>query len=57
MSLEAGKIIERASTLAEQLEKASLFLIMAREKEAAMILKIGYIICRLVTLRVQDEAT
>ena len=52
LSVEAGEAIKRVSILAGQLEEISLFLIMAREKEAAIISKIRYIIYRLMTLRV-----
>jgi hypothetical protein len=57
ISIKAGEAIEKALILAGQLEKASLSLVMAREKEAVIILKIRYTICRLVTLKVQDKAT
>jgi hypothetical protein len=52
VSIEAGKTIERASILAGQLEKAFLFLVMVREEEAVIVLRVGYTICRLVILRV-----
>jgi hypothetical protein len=52
MSLEARKTIERASILVKQLEKISLSLVMIREEETAIILKVGYIICRLMIPRV-----
>jgi hypothetical protein len=55
MSLEAGKVIKRVLILARQLEEASLFLVIIRKEEAAMILRVGYIICRLIILIVQDE--
>jgi hypothetical protein len=57
VSLKAGKTTEKASILAGQLEKISLSLIITREKEAAIVLKVGYIICRLMTPRVQDKVT
>jgi hypothetical protein len=49
VSLKAEKATERASILVEQLKKVFLSLVMAREEEAAIALKIGYIIYRLVT--------
>jgi hypothetical protein len=52
ISIEAGKTIERVSILIKQLEKISLSLVMTRKEEAAMVLRVGYIICRLITLRV-----
>jgi hypothetical protein len=52
VSIKVGKAIERASILAEQLEEISLSLVIIREEEAVMALKVGYIICRLVTLKV-----
>jgi hypothetical protein len=52
MSLEAGKIIKRVSILAGQLEKVSLSLIIIRKEEAAMALRVGYTIYRLMTPRV-----
>jgi hypothetical protein len=57
LSIKAGKVIERASILAEQLKEISLFLIIIREQEAAMALRIGYIICRLVTPRIRNNTT
>jgi hypothetical protein len=52
MNIKTGKTTKRVSILTGQLEKTSLSLIMIREKEAAMILKIRYTICRLVILKV-----
>jgi hypothetical protein len=52
ISLEAGKAIERISILAGQLKETFLFLMVTREEETVRALKIGYIICCLVTLRV-----
>ena len=52
LSVEAGKATKRVSILAGQLEKASLFLIIAREKEAVMALKIECTICRLTIPRI-----
>jgi hypothetical protein len=52
MSIEVKKTIKRVSILIGQLEKVSLFLIIIREKEAAMAPKIGYTICRLVISRI-----
>jgi hypothetical protein len=57
VSIEAGEATERASILAGQLEEASLSLVMVREEEAAMVLRVGCTICRLVIPRVQDEGT
>jgi hypothetical protein len=52
VSLKAGKVIKRVSILAGQLEKISLSLIMIREEEAVIALKIRCIICRLVTSKI-----
>jgi hypothetical protein len=52
ISLKARKAIKKASILTEQLEKASLSLIMAKEKEAAIVPRVKYTICRLMTPRV-----
>jgi hypothetical protein len=52
ISLEAGETTERVSILAGQLKEVSLFLMIAREEEAVRVLKVRYIICRLVTPRV-----
>jgi hypothetical protein len=52
MSLKAKKAIKRVSILAKQLKKISLSLVMIRKEEAAMVPKIGCIICRLVTSKV-----
>jgi hypothetical protein len=57
MSIKVRETIKRALILAGQLEEASLFLIIIREEEAVMVLRVGCTICRLVTLRVQDKAT
>jgi hypothetical protein len=57
MNIKAKKAIKRASILAGQLEKISLSLVIIREKEAAITLKIECAICRLITLRVQNKAT
>jgi hypothetical protein len=57
ISLEAGKTIKKVSILVRQLEKTSLSLVMAKEKEAVMIPKIGYTIYRLIIPRVQDKGT
>jgi hypothetical protein len=57
VSLETGKATERVSILAKQLEKASLFLIMARKKKAIMALRNKCIICRLTIPKIQDEST
>jgi hypothetical protein len=55
LSIEAGKAIERVSILAGQLEKASLSLIMIREKKAIIALKNECIIYHLVTPRIRDN--
>jgi hypothetical protein len=52
VSLKVGKTIERVSILAGQLEKISLSLVIIKKKEATIILKVRYIIYRLVNLRV-----
>jgi hypothetical protein len=52
ISLKAGKTIERVSILARQLKEIFLSLVMAREEKAAIILRVGCIICRLVTPKV-----
>jgi uncharacterized protein YwgA len=57
MNIEIKKTIKKISILTEQLEKISLFLIVTREEEVAMVLRIGCTIYRLITPRVQDEGT
>jgi hypothetical protein len=57
LSVEARKITKRASILAGQLKKASLFLIMVREKEAVIASKNEYTIYHLVTPRTRDNTT
>jgi ribosomal protein L12E/L44/L45/RPP1/RPP2 len=57
LSVEAEKAIERASILVGQLEKASLSLVIAREKKAVMALRNKYIICHLVTSKIRDNTT
>jgi hypothetical protein len=52
LSIEAGKAIKRVSILAGQLEEVFLFLMIVREEEAAIVLKVGCIICRLMIPRV-----
>ena len=52
LSIKTEKEIERVSILAGQLKKIFLSLIIAREREVTIILRIRYIICRLVTPRV-----
>jgi uncharacterized coiled-coil protein SlyX len=52
VSIKIEKTIKRVSILAGQLKEIFLSLIIVREKEAIMILKVGYIICRLVILKV-----
>ena len=48
LSVEAKKIIKKASILAGQLEKVSLSLIITREREIIMTPKNECTICRLV---------
>jgi hypothetical protein len=43
---------EKVSILTGQLKKISLSLIIAREEEIAMVLRVGYTIYRLMTPRV-----
>ena len=57
LSVEIGEMIERVLILAGQLEEASLFLVMAREKEAIIALKNEYIICHLVTPGIKNNTT
>jgi hypothetical protein len=57
MSLKAGKATERALILVEQLEKASLSLVITEEKKAIMVLRNECIIYRLTILRIRDEST
>ena len=57
LSVETGKATERVSILAGQLEKVLLSLIMAREKEAVIMLKNECTICHLMTLRIRDNTT
>jgi hypothetical protein len=67
MSLEIKKAIKKASILAGQLEKTSLSLIMAREKEIIIVLRdecitcrliiSKYIIYRLISSRIQNKST
>jgi len=52
LSIEAGKTTKRVSILAGQLKKISLFLVIAKKEEAAMTLKVRYIIYRLMTPKV-----
>jgi hypothetical protein len=52
MSIKVGKATKKVSILAGQLKKTFLSLIITKEEEIAIILKIRYIICRLVTLRI-----
>jgi hypothetical protein len=52
VSIKTKKAIERVSILAGQLEKVFLFLMIVKEKEAVMALKVRYTICRLVISRV-----
>jgi hypothetical protein len=57
MSIKTEKTTKKVSILAGQLEKTSLSLVIIRKEEAVMILKIRYIIYRLMTPRVQNEKT
>jgi hypothetical protein len=57
ISIKTKKTIKKISILAGQLKKVSLSLIIARKEEAAIALKIRYIIYRLVTLKVQNKKT
>jgi hypothetical protein len=57
VSIKIEKTTKKASILAGQLEKISLSLVITREKETAMVLKIEYTIYRLVTPRVQNKET
>jgi hypothetical protein len=55
LSVETGKATERASILAEQLEKTSLSLIMAREEKAIKVSKNECTICYLITLKIRNN--
>jgi hypothetical protein len=57
ISLEAEKATEKISILAGQLKEIFLFLIIIRKEEIAKALKIGYTICRLMTLKIQNAGT
>jgi hypothetical protein len=52
MSIKAKKTTKKISILARQLKKVFLSLIIVKEKEAAIIPKVKYIIYRLITLRI-----
>jgi hypothetical protein len=52
ISLEAGKIIKKASILAGQLKKISLSLVIVKKEKAVMAFKIKCTICRLIISRV-----
>jgi hypothetical protein len=52
VSLKAGETTEKVSILAGQLKEIFLFLVIIREEEIAMALRVRYIICRLVTPKV-----
>ena len=52
LNVEAGEATERALILIRQLKKASLSLVMAREKEVIMAPKNEYTIYRLITLKI-----
>ena len=57
LSVETEKAIERISILAEQLKKASLFLVIAKKEKAIITLKNECIICHLVTPGIRDNTT
>jgi hypothetical protein len=57
ISLKARKAIERVSILAGQLEKVFLSLVIVKKEEAAKILRIRYIIYRLIIPKIQNERT
>jgi len=57
LSVEIKKAIKKASILAGQLEKASLFLIIAREKEAIIAPRNEYTIYYLMTPGIRDNTT
>jgi hypothetical protein len=57
LSVETREATEKASILAGQLKKASLFLIIVREKEIIIILKNECIIYRLVIPRIRNNTT
>jgi hypothetical protein len=52
LSIETGKATKKVSILAGQLEKAFLSLVMAREEETVMVLRVGYTIYRLMISKV-----
>jgi hypothetical protein len=56
LSVEAGKVIKKASILAGQLEEISLSLIMFREKDIIRAPGNEYIICHLMASRIRDYA-
>jgi hypothetical protein len=56
LSIKVKEVTERASILAGQLEKVSLFLIMIRGEEAVITLRNECIICRLIAFRIRDYA-
>ena len=57
LNVKIKKAIKRVLILAGQLKKASLSLIIPREKEAIMTLRNEYIIYRLIASRTRDHAT
>ena len=57
LSVETRKIIKKISILIKQLEKASLSLIMPREKKAIRAPESEYIIYRLVIPRIKNYAS
>jgi hypothetical protein len=57
LSVKTGKITEKISILAGQLEKAFLSLIIIRKKEAVITLKNECTICRLIAPRTKDHAS
>jgi hypothetical protein len=57
LSVEIGETTERVLILVGQLEEASLSLMMVREEEVIIVLRVGCTICSLMFLRVYDEGT
>jgi hypothetical protein len=57
LNVEAGEAIKRASILAGQLEKVSLFLIMIRKEGIIMALSDECTICRLIIPQIRDNMT
>ena len=57
LSVKIRKAIKKVSILTGQLKKASLFLIIAKEKEAIMTPENECIICRLIISRIRNNTT